>query len=113
MKITENLKNNVCRIYLNGRFDADTCGTVEESIRENINEGRHKFVLDMESVSFIASAGLRVVIVIAKELRRNYDGDLHVASLQPNVNRVFEISGLDNVLRIFDDAEAATRGFTE
>lgn len=111
MNITEDVKNNVARIYLDGRFDAETCGLVEQFIRKKVEEGTHKFVLNMEKVQFIASAGLRVVLVFAKELRQKYQGDLCISSLQPKVNKVFEISGLNSVLRIYDDMETATQSF--
>ncbi len=113
MEITENLKDNISQVNLVGRFDADSCENVEQFVRERMDNGIHDFVLDMEKVNFIASAGLRVVLVIARELRRDYQGDLRLAYLQPNVSRVFEISGLNNVLRIFDDMETAVQSFSD
>ncbi len=112
MKVTEIVKdNNIYQLNLEGRFDANTCGNIESFIRKKIEDGVYMFVLNMENVSFVASAGLRVVLVIARELRVKYKGDLRLASLQVNVNKVFEISGLDNVLRIFDDVETAVQSF--
>lgn len=112
MNITEKVEGDVSRIDLEGRFDANTCGIVEQFIREKIKEGARYFVLDMEKVPFIASAGLRVILVFAKELQRK-QGDLRLASLQPNVIRVFEISGLKNAMRIYDDAETAAMSFKD
>ncbi len=113
MNITEKSEGDISQIYLDGRFDADTCGEVEDFIRKKISEaGEYRFILDMENVPFIASAGLRVVLVFAKELR-NHQGDLRLTTLQTNVNRVFEISGLNNVLRIFDDMKTATQSFSD
>jgi len=111
MKISENKVGNVVRVYLEGRFDADTSATVESFIREKIETGTKCFVLDMEKVSFIASAGLRVLLVFARELRQKHEGDLRITSLQTNVKKVFEISGLNSVLRIFEDIDAATKSF--
>ena len=113
MKIEETILNNVSRVKLEGRFDANTSDAVEKFIRERIEKGRSQFVLNMENVSFISSAGLRVVIIIARELRNEHHGDLHIAVLQPSVNRVFEISGLNNILKIFDDQDTATKAFTK
>ena len=112
MKIEETILNDVSRINLKGRFDAYTSDSVEKFIRERIEKGRSQFVLNMENVSFISSAGLRVVIIIARELRNEHKGDLHIAVLQPTVKRVFEISGLDNILKIFDDEQTATTAFS-
>lgn len=112
MNITETTQDNVSRVELEGRFDANTCGTVEQFIREKIKEGMLQFVLNMEKVPFIASAGLRVVLIFVKELQKN-KGDLRLANLQPNVLRVFEISGLKNAMRIFDDVESAAQSFND
>jgi len=113
MKIEETILNDVSRINLKGRFDAYTSDSVEKFLRERIEKGRSQFVLNMENVSFISSAGLRVVIIIARELRNEHKGDLHIAVLQPTVKRVFEISGLDNILKIFDDEQTATTAFSQ
>ncbi len=113
MNITETRENNIVRLHLDGRFDANTCDAAETYIRDRIQEGAHHFVMDLENVPFIASAGLRVILVFAKELRQKYNGDLRIAGLQPNVNKVFEISGLNSVLRIFDTAGAATESFAD
>jgi len=81
MKIEENILNDVSSINLEGRFDANTSDAVEKFIREKIEKGCSQFVLNMENVSFISSAGLRVVIIIARELRNEHQGDLHIAVL--------------------------------
>ncbi len=113
MKIEENILNDVSSIKLEGRFDANTSDAVEKFIREKIEKGCSQFVLNMGNVSFISSAGLRVVIIIARELRNEHQGDLHIAVLQPSVKRVFEISGLNNILKIFDDEQTATEAFSK
>ena len=113
MKIEETILNDVSRIKPEGRFDANTSDAVEKFIWEKIEKGRSQFVLNMENVSFISSAGLRVVIIIARELRNEHQGDLHIAVLQPSVKRVFEISGLDNILKMFDDEATATEAFSK
>jgi len=113
MKIEENILNDVSSIKLEGRFDANTSDAVEKFIREKIEKGCSQFVLNMGNVSFISSAGLRVVIIIARELRNEHQGDLHIAVLQPSVKRVFEISGLNNILKIFNDEQTATEAFSK
>ena len=113
MKIEENILNDVSSIKLEGRFDANTSDAAEKFIREKIEKGCSQFVLNMENVSFISSAGLRVVIIIARELRNEHQGDLHIAVLQPSVKRVFEISGLNNILKIFDDEQTASEAFSK
>ncbi len=113
MKMEETILKDISSINLKGRFDANTSDAVESFIRERIEKGRSRFVLNMENVSFISSAGLRVVIIIARELRNEHQGDLHIAVLQPSVKRVFEISGLNNIFKIFDDEPTAIQAFSK
>jgi len=113
MNVTDKIENGINLVYLDGRFDANTSGIVEDYLKRLINEGSSKFVFNMESVPYIASAGLRVVLATAKILRQKHDGDLRLVALQPNVAKVFEISGLSNVLRLFEGSEEAIQSFSE
>lgn len=110
MQVTEGFQNGVAILYLDGRFDASTSGIVQESIDKWIRQGVYFMVIDMTNVSFIASAGLRVVLAMAKELR-THQGDLRFGGLIESVDRVFQISGLKNVLRIFDTSNNAFQSF--
>lgn len=111
MKITEYFENNVSFLYLEGRFDGNTSWQVEQHIRDRIGQSISKFVLNMEGVPFIASSGLRVVLAMTKELRQKHRGDLRISGLQPTVSKVFELSGLFNVLKIFNEVEDAAASF--
>jgi len=113
MNISETIRYGIVQVHLDGRFDANTAWQVEQFLREHITKGSKRFVLDLEAVPYIASAGLRVVLALTKELHQQVNGDLRIASLQPTVERIFEISGLNNILRIFDTSEAATQSYLE
>lgn len=109
--LTETVHDDIIRISLEGRFDANNCAEVEKFIRERVDKGACRLVLDMEKVPFIASAGLRVVILFAKGLRRKNNGDVRIARAQPAVTKVFSISGLYNTIKFFDSTEEAIRSF--
>ncbi len=111
MSISESQKGEVVIVHLDGRFDAGTSGKVEQYLKTKIDGGNGKLVLDMEKVPFIASAGLRVVLVIVKTLRQDKAGDLKIAALQDSVRRVFEISGMDRVLKLFPTVDEAIADF--
>ena len=113
IKLDEVTTGNICQVNIEGRLDANTCTEVEKYLQEKVDSGLTRFVLNLEKVPFIASAGLRVVLVYAKKLRQNDSGDLKLALLQDNVKKVFEISGLNNFLSLFDDMESALDSFEE
>ncbi len=111
MNISGQVWNNVVQINLNGRFDAATAPAVEQYIHDCVGRGLFNVVLNMVGVQYIASAGLRVVLAMTKELRLTHHGDLRVAALPDSVAKVFELSGLLSVIRTFDDVPTATQSF--
>jgi anti-anti-sigma factor len=66
--------------------------------------------MDLARLDFTSSAGLRVILSAAKEARQR-GGDLRVAAVQPNVNKVFELSGFTSILKFYPDTAAAVSSF--
>ncbi|MBI1621778.1 STAS domain-containing protein [Aquamicrobium zhengzhouense] len=91
-------------IHLNGRLDSTNAAAVEKEIFENIESAN--VVMDASSLDYISSAGLRVVLVVAKKLQRE-GGRFVLSGLQPHIRDVFDISGFLSILETADDREAA------
>jgi anti-anti-sigma factor len=95
-----------------GRIDMGTADKLKERLLPLVSEaGRNgqAVVLDFGDVDYISSAGLRVLMLAAKEARA-VGGKLAVAALQPLVSEIFQISRFDKVLpchRGVDEALAA------
>ena len=53
----------------------------------------------MTELSYISSAGLRVVLVLAKRLKQA-GGKLVIYGMQPHVREVFDISGFLAILNV-------------
>ena len=58
-------------------------------------------VLDLARLDYISSAGLRVVLLLAKKLKQA-GGALALCDIQPSVREVFEISGFLAILTVCD-----------
>lgn len=67
----------------------------------HIGEGRHHLVVDLSAVDFIDSTGLGVLIGGLKRARSR-GGDLKVAGLHGRLEKVFELTGLGEVLAVVD-----------
>jgi len=109
--ITGTVWNNIVQVNLSGRFDAATAPAVEQYLKDCISRGYIRVVLNMADVQYISSAGLRVVLAMTKELRLGHKGDLRIAALNESVSKVFELSGLYSVLKIFEDIAGANQSF--
>ena len=64
-----------------------------------------KLLIDMSKVTYISSAGLRVLMIAAKGCRKQ-DGKVVLAGLQPTVSEVFKIGRFDKVFTVFETVHA-------
>lgn len=73
---------------------------------ENCGAGRDQIVLDLSQLQYISSAGLRILMIAAKDARAR-QGKLLAVTLQPVVREIFEISRFTLVFEIFDSVRDA------
>jgi anti-sigma B factor antagonist len=110
MDIQDTRINNVTVIALTGSIDAFTAPQITEHITGQITNGNVQLVADLKGVDYTSSAGLRVLLGAIKETRSR-DGDLRLVNVQPDVNKVLNLSGFSNILRIFNDVDSAVSSF--
>jgi anti-anti-sigma factor len=93
-------------VIVAGRLDSLTSPEAEQRILATIDSGATKLLLDFSELTYISSAGLRVVLVAAKRMRA-VGGKLAVCSANLSVNRIFEVSGFTSFLDIQPTLSAA------
>ncbi|MCF7969259.1 MAG: STAS domain-containing protein [Methylococcaceae bacterium] len=86
-------------ISLDGRIDANSAKELEQQCMTWIDEGEKKLILDFSAVNFISSAGLRVILLIAKKLEP-VQGKVKLCGLNATLRDVFEISGFSKLFDI-------------
>jgi anti-sigma B factor antagonist len=87
------------RVALCGELDLVTLPAVRDQILGLIADGCRSLVIDLTEVRFCDSSGLGVFVGAHRRLRA-VDGDLELVGTRPNLQRLFEVSGLDQVLRV-------------
>ena len=92
-------------LTLDGKLDTATSPGVEKEIGENFSRSL-RWLVDMAKVDYVSSAGLRVLLQLAKKLQAA-DGKLAISSLNGDVLEVFEISGFSLSFDIYDRNEEA------
>jgi anti-anti-sigma factor len=93
-------------VKLAGKLDALSAPDCEQSLRQLVESGSGCLVLDFADLGYISSAGLRVVLAVAKLLQAR-QGQLLLANLRGNVGDVFEVSGFANIFPVHPSREAA------
>lgn len=95
-----------CRyLSFSGRLDSATSPEAEQALRGKLDDCR-ALLVDLGDLDYISSAGLRVLLIIAKRMQSNR-GKLVLCRLRPDVKMIFEVSGLTSIFNIFDDLQSA------
>jgi anti-anti-sigma factor len=99
---------DVTLIRIDGRVDHATAKAFEEVIKPHLDDTGAdplpKILLDLGGLSFMTSAGLRILMIAAKACAAQ-GRDLAVAALQPAIAEIFKISRFDLVLKIHPTVE--------
>ena len=99
MKLTTERKDGVLFIQIDGRIDGSNAIEFQEAIRSAVEDRDQTTIVDCTNLSYVSSAGLRAVLLIAKSLSiRNMRFGLCV--LTDQVQEVFEKSGFDKIIPI-------------
>jgi anti-anti-sigma factor len=90
---------------LSGRLDIDGALAADRALTSLAADSR-RLVIDLAAVSFVTSMGLRSLMTCARAVAAR-GGKMALAGPQPNVLRVLEASGVDQVLMVAPSCEAA------
>ena len=91
---------------LEGRIDSTNCTEFEAQLQAGADADATLVLLDFGEVSFISSAGLRVVLKLAKQLRSR-GARLGLCSLPTPIQQVLAVAGFDRILPIYDSRAEA------
>lgn len=94
-----------------GRIDSQTAPQLAESFEAVMDAGRYQIVFDMADVTFVSSAGLRVMIDVQKKCKRWNRGELVLVSVSPEVRSAMDLVGFVPLFQFFDDATTAVGSF--
>ena len=88
-----------------GRLDGENAAEAERKLQSEIGDG--SLLIDFSQLDYISSAGLRVVLVVAKTLKKK-GRHLDLCSLSDSIMEVFSISGFDQIEQIKIHKDRAT-----
>src|SRR5256885_7539294 len=106
MDFAQEQAGEVTLIKLAGRLDSGSARSAEDGFNAALGSGTPRLAIDMSRLEYISSAGLRVLLVVAKKVQQA-KGKMVLFRLVPNVREVFSVSGFDKIFAIQSDADAA------
>ena len=93
-------------IELGGEIDVYTAPKLRERLVSLVDSGSYQLIVDMESVEFLDSTGLGVLVGGLKRVR-NHEGWIDLVCTQSRILRIFRITGLNRVFNIYDTVPEA------
>ena len=105
MEISEERKGGALVVAASGRIDSNTAGDLESVLPQRVQENEAT-VMDLSGVSYVSSAGLRILLKGAKTAKAS-GHRLVLSGLAPSVHEVFDISGFSAIFTIESDVESA------
>ena len=110
MQINSKDEGHIKVVAFEGNLDTNTSPDAQTHLNELVEGGSSRILISFEKLNYISSAGRRVLLATAKQLR-SAGGDLRLCSLNPNVQEVFEISGFSSILSIHGTESEALEDF--
>jgi stage II sporulation protein AA (anti-sigma F factor antagonist) len=102
---TEHLESIVL-VRIKGRCYSSDADVVEDGLATVLGGGAPHLAVDMTELDYISSAGLRVLLKLAKQIQSG-KGKVVLFGLRPNVREVFSISAFDRIFSIHNDRATA------
>jgi anti-anti-sigma factor len=99
LEVRGELVDGIALYRIAGRIDALTGPNLQSAVGSAIDGGNPRVIFDMSEVTYISSAGLRLIVVTAKQAKAA-NGGFAIFGLQSSVNEVFEISGFGSIIPI-------------
>lgn len=93
-------------LIIRGEVDASNSVMLDEAIQKMISEGSKSILVDGHGLDYISSAGLGVFMSYLEDFQEN-NIQLKIFALTPQVFEVFRILGLDQLIAILPDKNAA------
>ena len=99
-------KYGVLILNISGRIDGSNAFEFQNKVEESVVEGNTAVVLDLTDLVYISSAGLRVILLLAKNLK-SQKVKLVMCSVIGPVKDVFTISGFNAIIPTYDTKAGA------
>ncbi|MCR5079410.1 MAG: STAS domain-containing protein [Bacilli bacterium] len=97
MNITKTKNGSELLLELDGNLDTSTAPDLNKVINESLF-GITSLIIDLENVTYVSSAGLRVLLVAYKTMTKK--GSMVVRHVNKDVMDIFSMTGFDSILTI-------------
>ncbi|CAD2072142.1 STAS domain-containing protein [Phocicoccus pinnipedialis] len=99
IKINVDEKPEVTHVSIAGELDIYTAPELKKVFEPVATDGTKNLHVDLKGLSYMDSTGLGLFVGTLKDLNKN-DKELRVTNVQPRIMKLFEITGLRDLMYI-------------
>lgn len=110
--VPSNDDSGIAEVRLIGEIDVFASPEVKSALVSAIKDGQNLLVVDFAKVSYIDSTGLGA-LVAALKVARDGGGSIAVVCKDPQIRRIFDVTGLVKVFGMFGDVPSAKAALHE
>lgn len=107
MKVTESIDNNIAILEVEGSIDSKTAPEFEKTALSAINS-QAQVIIDLTKVEFLSSAGLRVLLMIYRQIKAR-SGKVVLVGVSEEIQEVMSNTGFINFFNIAETLEAGIK----
>ncbi len=103
-------EKDIVIVEIEGQLIVSNRQELKQRVLDEAEGGARKILVDFARTGYIDSAGLGVLVSLAKRLRE-LGGDIRLANLNDDLQTLFELTKLDTLFQIADSRERALETF--
>ena len=112
LKVEQYWNGGILVVSVEGRVNSLNSPDFQHKLEAALNKESKSVILDCEQLSYISSAGLRVILITAKDLRRR-ESKFAACSLAQDVRAIFSMTGFDRVVAVHDSLSNAVESLQD
>lgn len=109
MKVTIQIKNDIVYITIQGSIDSNTAGELQSRILEEL-ASCNQVIMDLTAVDFLSSAGLRVLLMLYRQLGGN-GGKVLLVNVSEEICDIMSMTGFINFFELYGSIDEAEKQF--
>lgn len=99
LSVDAELDGPVTILVVRGRLDGSTVALLDRAVQNQFAAGQKALVFDFHDLSYISSAGLRTILMAARQLEKA-GGKSAFCALSASVADIFKMSGFSEILDV-------------
>jgi anti-sigma B factor antagonist len=107
MEITVKAMEKCDLVVVNGRIDSFTAPNLSETLNNITKHNQCNIIMDMSHVSYVSSAGLRVLIDLQKTCKKGNQGEVLLVNIPQRVYETLELVGFAPLFKFYKNVDSA------